>query len=256
MGERAAREVELTLLGDCSLAVDGHPIESVPANFFRIVAYLALAGGRHGSVTRRRIHTIIWGERGEAKAAANLRQALVRIRNLQTQHGFELIETGPVTLHLKRQDSIRCDLLELQHIIDEQKESPPGALCDLYRGDLLAGLEGASEELEDWTAGHRHYFHMVFSEKLANAVSSESYSRADRSRCAARLLSIDPYHEDACQFLMRDAAEHHHLDQLHLLYTNLRTLLATELGIAPSAETQLLYHQLMNQNIRASSSRR
>ncbi|WDR06118.1 BTAD domain-containing putative transcriptional regulator [Devosia rhodophyticola] len=255
MGERRSKIVELTLLGECSLAVDGRPIDSVPANFFRIVAYLILAGGKHGSVNRRRIHSLIWGERGEAKAAANLRQALVRIRNLQNQNDFEVLEVGPVSLHLKRDSDLRCDLMDFQNIAEEQKDIDPASLCDLYGGDLLEGMEVASEEMEDWVAGHRHYFHMVFSESLAKVIAADNVSRTDRSKCAARLLSIDPYHEEACQFLMRDAAEQHHLDRLHNLYTNLRNLLASELGVAPNAETQLLYHQLMHQNFRATSTR-
>lgn len=237
--------IQLTLLGDCSLRVGGIAVHGVPVSFFRVAAYLIMTG-KGGAPPRQRLRALLWSDGDDAKASANLRQALVRIRSLQEEYGFEFITADFSTIHLRAGGDVHCDLIAFTDHMRGERKLTPMQLCQVYGGELLAGLEESGEGFEEWLQGCRDRLLAEAADGIAAGLPAENgLSLADRAVCAARLLEIDPYNEDALQVLLREAAHHRHVHRMTHLYESMYSLLATDLGIQPSAATQALYAQLL-----------
>lgn len=244
MRSQAAHQVRLTLLGDCRLTIDGNLVQGVPLSFFRISAYLMLSG-RIEAHPRQRLSALLWSDSPDDKAAANMRQSMARIRHLQDEQGFQLIEANFWFLHLVKSPGLQCDLLDLLDHLDGTRAEAPAQICGLYGGDLLAGLDEGSSGFEDWLATRREQLRIDVIEGMAGCLNHTGLSLAERAHCAHRLLDVDPYHEGALQVLMLEAAERRQILRLTHLYDAMRALLAEDLGIRPSRETQALYNELI-----------
>jgi len=242
----ALGRVVVNLLGECRLTVDGRIITGVPAHFFRIAAYLILSGVR-GIVPRQKISTLLWLNATEQQAAANLRQALARIRHVQDEHGFTFVEGNFSSLYLVHTPEVACDLGRFADDYYGRKALSLEELCEIYTGDLLGGMEEASEDFEEWLASWRGRLQMETSERLMAALEQDAdpaVAPSAQVTAAQCLLSIDPYNEHAVRFLMQEAAKHGQAGRLKHLYAEIVTVLANELGIQPSAQTQNLYRML------------
>ncbi|NJS15145.1 MAG: hypothetical protein HC788_11670 [Sphingopyxis sp.] len=88
---RSGVKVVVTMLGTCSVTVGNRVVASVPAAFFRIAAYLLLSEPSH-SVSRQKLAELFWPHAAACQASSNLRQSLARIRRLQDECGFQLID--------------------------------------------------------------------------------------------------------------------------------------------------------------------
>lgn len=236
----------MTLLGDCCLTIDGNPIHGVPLSFFRVAAYLMLSD-RAVAQPRQRLSALLWSDSADDKAAANMRQAMARIRHLQDEHDFKLIEANFWVLHLVAAPSLSCDLLDLLDHFDGKRTVSAVRLCSIYGGELLAGLDESSSGFEEWLATRREQLRNGCIDGIAAGLSDEGLSLAERALCAHRLLDIDPYHEGALQTLMLEAAERRQILRLTHLYDAMRSLLAEDLGIRPSKQTQALYDELIEE---------
>lgn len=234
----------MNLLGGCALSVDGELVPGVAANFFRIAAYIVLSG-IHGTVPRRRISALLWSDAEDSKAGANLRQALARIRHVQQEHRFRLIETNHSTIYVVPNHDVECDLIELIDCLSGRRGTTTD-LSTIYTGELLADLDEAGVGFEEWLNVQRDKLRNDFADRMIAAIAQDSsLSHAERAICAHRLLAIDPYNEEAYRCLMREAAEHRQIARLHYLYGTIRSLLAEELGVPPAPETERLYHELL-----------
>lgn len=232
-------------MGGCCLIIDGDLVQGVPASFFRISAYLILAD-RAGVQPRHRLSALLWSQADEGKAAANMRQALARIRHLQDEHDFRFIEANFSTLHLPPVHDVTCDLVAFAQYMSGAQPLTPVQLCAVYGGELLAGLDPGGEGYEDWLAARRDQLLNTAIAGISAGVAADSgLTPADRVLCSRRLLEIDPYNEEALWVLMREAAERRQISRLNYLYNAMRTVLAEDLGIQPSQETRTLYTQLM-----------
>lgn len=237
-------QMRLNLLGECCLTVDGNLVQGVPMSFFRIVAYLMLSD-RAGAQPRNRLSSLLWSESPDDKAAANMRQTMARIRHLQDEHGFHLIEANFWFLHLVPVPGLTCDLLDLLDHLENRRTLTPVQLCSIYAGELLAGLDEGGDGFEEWLETKREQLRIETMDVIAAGLTAKDLSLADRALCAHRLLEIDPYHEGALQVLMLEAAERRQILRLTHLYNAMGTLLSKDLGIKPSKETQALYNELM-----------
>lgn len=242
---KAAPRVYLKLFGDCRLILDGRPVQGVPTSLFRLAAYLILAGNG-GVQPRHRVRSLLWSATDQDKAAANMRQALARIRQLQEAHDFRLIEITNSTLQWLATPNVECDLSVFAGNLDGSHALSAVELCALYDGELLAGLAPGGEDFEEWVGVHREKFAVHTVDRLAASISIDNdLTAADRGICARHLLELDPYNEGALRVLMQEAAGHRQTARLAKLYESMRTVLDHELGVQPAPETQTLYKDLM-----------
>lgn len=246
MGTQAPRLITIRLLGPCCLLAGNSLVQGVPASFFRIAAYLILSTPEQVQA-RSQLAALFWPNADDGKAAANLRQSLARIRHVQDEHDFVLIEASNSTLHLAPSAGVYCDLIELARHIEGETRLTPLQLARIYGGELLANQDPSSEEFEDWLSSRRNELLLHAVDGIAEGIRpGTDHSQAERSICARRLLELDPYREDAVCVLMEEAAERRHYARVSELYASMHSLLANELGVEPSPETRALYVNLMD----------
>lgn len=245
MGPQAPHHITVKLLGTCCLLLRGNLVQGVPASFFRIAAYLALSAPDQVQ-PRSRLSALFWPNADVGGAAANMRQAVARIRHLQKEHDFRLIQANVSTLHISPGADLYCDLIALtRHMAGEQLLTPL-QLCKVYGGELLGDQDPGSEEFEEWLSLRRNELLLRVLDGIAEGIRPDAQlSQADRSTCARRLLELDPYREDAVCVLMEEAAERRHYARVSELYATMSAVLANELGVEPSPETRARYHSLM-----------
>jgi DNA-binding SARP family transcriptional activator/Tfp pilus assembly protein PilF len=181
----------------------------------------------------------------QPSAHGNLRQLLARLRMISRDSGLELFASDHTTVRL-RLDSIDTDLSALQSTAPELNWDSAQALLDLYRGELLSGIELPEGETLSWVEENRS----ALREKLITAMTT-LLDRADaRSNAwtaqiiASKLLIIDPYQECAYQALMRGFGSVGQIDRVATTFERCRRVLQEGLGIAPSEKTVRLYERL------------
>jgi len=249
-----ARRLSMLTLGTCSVAAEGKVVEGVPANFYRIAVYLALSV-RHHSATRQRLRNLLWPDLDQENSSADLRQCLARIRQLQQTHGFELIQSNYSSVFLNPQCDIDWDLPKFLDSIEH--DTPRSFLdsCELYRGDLLAGLPGSSHDFEDWLVQQRERLRNLYIDKMSETMD-EAEALPEDALCMSldHLLSIDPCNERGYRLLMRHAAKKRDMRKLQRLHEKCKRKLREELDIGMSEDTHRLWLDLSRKLTADSSS--
>lgn len=178
-----------------------------------VAARLALAGAQ----PRAALAALLWPDAGEARARANLRQLLLRLRTLA---GTDWI-AGDAMLELAA---------GVQVVEDERV-----ALLD---GVTPAGLDEAQEWLAATRAQRLHS--RVRSCELACAQAEAAGRLSDAIDAAHRLLALDPLSEAHHRTLMRLHYLNHDRAQALAAHAALERMLADEHGAPPSGETRAL----------------
>jgi DNA-binding SARP family transcriptional activator len=153
----------------------------------------------------------------------------------------EWIESQSETVML-REEQIAIDVGRFGALI----EADPRSALDLYTGPLLEGMALREQAFDDWLLETRRRLHQRACRGYeALAVSGlEGGDLSAGAAAARRLIELEPLREDAHRLLMR--LQHAAGDRAGALqqYLRLQQQLATELGVAPSAETQRLHQSL------------
>lgn len=238
--ERA--RIVMTTLGSCSLRADDKAQNGIPCNFYKIAAYILLSGSDR-IVSRDAIRQLLWSEQDDRdKAAADLRQTLMRIRRVQDALGFRLIESNLSSVYLVDDPALSWDLAECLAQISSGDYQ--GRVR--YPGDLLADIPYCGAEFEDWLAEQRHFLRSEMLEYLIRAIEDESETGSERRYDHAHdLLRIDPCNEEAYRLLMIRAATNRDFSQLEYLFRKCEKSLERDLGIRVSVETSALHTGLV-----------
>lgn len=238
--------VSILTLGACSVMVNGRVVAGVPSSFFKIATYLMLSGSSR-VVSRQRLRSLLWSEVDDQdRAAANLRQALARVRDFQKLHGFQILESNFTSVFLVDDVRVRWDLVEFLSRLASQDSL--NDLHGLYAGELLADLGYSGTDFEDWLTEQRYQLRNRFIDKLATAMAMSEWTEmpgASRRTYAYDILAVDPCNEEAYRVLMLDAASSRNLARLEHLYQSCERNLANELGVDASVETRTLYTGLV-----------
>ena len=252
----------LTVLGTFALHIDGRPVRGFPTDKARaLLAYLALEANRPH--TRALLAALLWPDVAEEAALSNLRNTAYRLRSTldaaapglakalltSTRQSFQL---DAALLHL---DSATFERLLAQTAAHAH---PALYTCEpclarlaeavaLYWGELLAGFGLPDAPLfEEWLLARRDLLQRAFVDALG-ALASAHEQRGEYERAhgyATRLLSEDPFREEAHRLLMRLLARRGLAHQALAQYAACRQLLQTELGVEPDPQTTALYEQI------------
>ncbi|MDB5472921.1 MAG: hypothetical protein JWP99_224 [Devosia sp.] len=235
----------ISTLGNCSVAIADQHLPGAPSNLFRLASFVTLSGHKL-SASRQRLGALLWPDVSHAKAAANLRQALLRIRHFQMDHAFAFLDSNVSGVFIENPHAVDFDLLAL---LDRLADPAPRAavdLCTIYGGELLADLPDSGSEFEEWLALQRDHLRDRCTARLTAAIATTNdLSEEDRMTCAQKLLQLDPCNEDAYCCLMLQAAAHGHRSRLHTLFDNCQRHLMRELGVRPSAHTVQVFRELV-----------
>ncbi len=240
--------VSVVLLGACGLKVGAKVIDRVPSSFYRIVAYLIVAG-EDAIVSRQRLRALLWSEAGDAQASANLRQELRRIETLQRRNNFYFIGRNYSSVFIADSASVACDLRDVMEVLQTGASSHPLALVHAYKGELLADIGTSSPAFEEWLSETRERLNTEVADQLRSVLTSaHSVSPQNKSACARHLIKLDPCSEEAYMYLMREAAEQGNLSRVQSLFESCMRNLRNELGVPASDSLLNLHSELVRRD--------
>lgn len=248
--------LSLSLLGPFQAALGGEPITAFESNKVRaLLTYLAIESDRPHS--REKLAGLLWPERSDQDASANLRYALSNLRAaIGDRAAIEDRAASPSFLLVSRQTiQFNCasDAWVDVAAFSELLASPAPNISDLeqavdlYRGEFLEGFfVGDSVAFEEWVLLKR--------EQLGRQVRSALYrlaamheQRGEYERAlphAWRQVELDPWQEQAQRQLMRLLALSGQRAAALAQYEAFRQALVEELGVEPGRTTKELYEQI------------
>ena len=216
---------------------DGEVVDISSRKALALVTYLAV---ERGPRSREVLANLLWGDTGDDRARHNLRQALSKIRHccdsLIVASGDDLtLDSGCSA------DVGRFEALAGSDNPDELREC-----LDLYRGELLEGLNPREPEYAEWLMMARTRLRDMacrVADRLGHALVESG--RIDDAIDAFRdQLKIDSAHEPAHRALMSLYEKTGRRSEALRQFQACAEALQRELGVEPSARTREVYEGL------------
>ena len=192
-------------------------------------------------MTRDRVAGLLWGDRNDERARHNVRQTLSSIRSA----------CGPVVVtgrdHLGL-DHERCkvDVVEFRRLVNATDRESLSRCLEFFGGDLLEGQTPREEAFESWLLEARDLLRYeacdVMDRLVEQLVAQECFD--DAVAALTRRLAIDPACEPAHRRLMEVYARTGRRSEALRQFDACVRYLERELGVAPDAETNVLYEAI------------
>ena len=237
--------LHLLLLGEfeCRRAT-GEPLVFPTRKVRALLAYLAASAGQPHR--RDRLAGLLWGDRNEGQARANLRKALSRLRTSLPEEAQRCVVADGDRVAL-RPDALEVDLASFERFAADGTPETLERAALLCRGAFLDDLADCGEEFDGWLTSERRrldeLLHEILQRLLDHYVVTGAVDRA--IQCALRLLALDPLQENVHRTLIRLYMYQDRAGSALAQYHRCRELLADELGIEPSPETERLKAELL-----------
>jgi DNA-binding SARP family transcriptional activator len=253
-------ELTLSMLGPVQVTLDSRPIQFRTRKTQAMLLYLV----SEASTRRETLLSLLWEDYPERSARQSLRTSLSYLRKtipeVVTRDGsgrVPFVRSDKQIVKINPTASYQSDLTTFTELLQVVEDHPHDDLphCDacldslrqaaeLYRGDFLADFYlPDSSRFENWTAVRREEYRrqaLFAMESLAAVhLAGEQYDLAEGY--ARRQLELNNLRESAHRQLMSALARTGRRRAALTHFENCRQLLQDELGIEPSAETQLLY---------------
>jgi DNA-binding SARP family transcriptional activator len=245
--------LHLILLGAFQATLDGQPVVGFESNKVRaLLAYLAMEANRpHPRAT---LAGLLWPERSDCDALANLRYALSNLRQAigdrSTDPPFLLITHD--TLQLNPHSDHHLDVAAFEALIGQGDPSALQAAVSLCQGDFLEGF-GLSDSapFEEWlTLKREQVSRRMFRALRLLAEHFERQGDYEQARhYAQRQVEREQWQEEAHQQLMRVLALGGHRAAALAQFETCRRVLAEELDVSPARETVLLYEAIRDDKL-------
>lgn len=243
--------LQIFTLGGLSIQVDGEPLTELASRKAEaLLVYLACNRRTHA---RELLAEMLWDERTQSQAKANLRVVLASLR----KHLGDFLHIERNKVALQQEVNVWIDALELdaelkpwaeqEGLVTAEIASRVAEAVEYYKGEFLSGFYlREARGFEDWHIRERERLHQMVLDALVSLVDFELKSRAYQSGTAhaRRLLELDPLMESAhrqlIQLLAYSGQRGAALDQ----YAKFSQLLDEELGVEPDKDTQSLCAQI------------
>ncbi|MBE7472854.1 MAG: hypothetical protein DPW09_27455 [Anaerolineae bacterium] len=244
----------IRLLGHVAIEVDGRPLSRLPSRAAEaLLIYLVC---HHQPIPRETLPDLLWGERTQKQGLTNLRTILTSLRR-------ELDEYLVITRETLAFNHAADYWLDVAEFENEQRQLQPQlstsmplspetaprlqSNLDLYQGDFLAGFSlREGREFEAWALFRREQLKRQASLGLhclaAHHRAAGDYQQGLRQ--AEKLLHLDPYDEAAQRQVMGLLVRCGQPNEALRRYQQFRRLLAEELGLEPTPETNQLYQRI------------
>ncbi|MBA2664412.1 MAG: AAA family ATPase [Bradymonadaceae bacterium] len=246
-GEMMVGELKLELLGGLHITLDGTALTGLRyAKAEALLCYLALSGRPH---SRAALASLLWGESLDKDARNNLRGVLSKLQGALPEH----LIVSRDSVAFNRESAYFLDVeVFLAKLQPEADAKALGEAVSLYRGDLLEGFYVRdAPEFEEWLAGERERLRQLVLQALHNLAVyySERKDYAAGIGYVNRLLSFEPWREDAHRQLMLMLARSGQKDAALAQYKTCCRVLADEMGLDPSTETAELFQKIQTGEI-------
>lgn len=239
-GGPAADCVRLHLLGPPRVEFCGSLVRGFESRkALTLLCYLAAI---RQPVTRSRLADLFWCDKTERRGRGNLSRVLHNINQLLPG----VVSRERTATGLRRQ-RVWTDLDAFAELERADDVVSLARAADLYRGDFLAGMDVDKwSDLAAWLDHQREHWRRRASRVLSQLAKHHSGRGESRLALdyASRLLSLDPWSEEAHRQMMRAFAGDGQRTRALAQYETCRRVLAEELGVSPSQATQVLYQQI------------
>lgn len=233
----ASQTLCVRLLGRFAL-LDGPVCVPVPHGSKRVLALLAVRGGAMG---RSQVAGMLWPDVTEAQARACLRSALLRLpltaRNVLQVTSAELALAGTVSVDLRVGQELARRLLD--SAVRPAEADLSGVAMAVLAAELLPDWD------DDWVVAATEAWRQLrlhALEALATHLAAASrYGQAAEAALAA--VAAEPLRESAHRVLIRVHLAEGNRSEAFRQYDRYRRLLATELGVQPTAALHYLLEQ-------------
>ncbi|MEU4475265.1 BTAD domain-containing putative transcriptional regulator [Micromonospora sp. NPDC023888] len=244
--------MELRILGDLQVVVDGRPVELGPPKQRLVFAALAVDAGR--SVPIEALVDRVWDETPPADARGVLYTYLTRIRRILAT--ARSADTVPITVgrsqtgYLLSAEPDRVDLYRLRRLAEQAQGLPAEhpdrpallrAAIDLWHGEPLDGLPG------DWASRVREGLRQQLIRVLLDWADSEITHGRPGPVTERLTVAVDrsPLIEPLVLSLMRALYFNGRRAEALELYARTRARLADDLGIDPGTDLQDLHREIL-----------
>lgn len=250
--------LHIRLFGRLRIAFDDHaPEVRITRTTQTLLAYLLL---QRSLSSRDVLASLCWGDQPDEQARNCLNTALWRLRRVLTPHGDAHGEylltaaTGEVGFNWESPHWLDLTAFEqaANRALTERPETLPAKTAaeleqalTLYTGDLLEGF------YDDWALRERERVRSMYLDSLARLMRFHHAHGAYAEGLAAgqRLLAHDPLREEIHREMMRLYLKAGERALAVRQYNLCREILADELSIAPMAETEALYHEVLRADV-------
>jgi DNA-binding SARP family transcriptional activator/TolB-like protein/Tfp pilus assembly protein PilF len=246
--------LDLRLLG--SFYIGGPTPLALPKKTQALLAYLAMQGDR--PITRDQLVALLWDDSDAEHGRRSLRQCLTGLRRDLGDSGRRWLQSSGAGVRLMPCGDVEIDTQRFEALALCPATNDLAAAVELYRGELLAGFDVASEPFMEWLAGERERFRSIASDVLLRlAAAQESDGQRDAGIASGqRLVTIDPLREDAHRLLMRLYASVGRRAEALRQFQVCSEILQHELGVAPDGETVELANRIRQEGMRSSAQTR
>jgi len=245
--------IEIRLFGNLSVALNGSE-SAVTGKSQELFGYILMH--RSALHSREKLATLLWGDYSTAQAKHCLRQTLWQLKTLigdRRSAGGELLTINPEQVGINPAADVWMDTASFEEAYDSVRNISPAqmradvmeSLCravDLYQGDLLTGCH------EDWCLCERERFRDMYLTMLRKMICYyEAHGQFDRGlEYGETVLRFDHAHEQTHRNMMRlRYLAGDRTGAMHQ-YRRCREALDRELDVKPSARTEALYRQILN----------
>jgi len=240
----SSNRLNLKLLGGATVTwEDGEPVAIPTRKALGLLAYLAMQAGRDS--TREALSNLYWADTPAQRARSSLRRTLHELTDALGSKCDRLITTRRDAIALKP-DRVMVDALEFEAASRADDLVSLRRAEGLYKGRLLSGFIGDSEEFDAWQTTEAMRLEdralQVFSKLSERAL--QAGRMADALSTSLRMLEADPLHEQACRLQMRALAASGRRSEALRRFESFARRLADELQTEPEQETTALYEHM------------
>lgn len=257
----------ISLLGKPLVTVDGQPIGPFPtAKAVALLGYLALE--RDGEHPREQLAVLFWPEHDDAAGRQNLSQTLARLRRTLGPAGDCLVATRQ-TVYLAENAPLEIDAVVFENLLEQTNRHSHTRKADcahclalltqaaaLVRGNLLEGVQlDDNDDFDQWLLIQRERIRELVLEAFTDlADGGLAQGQAQTAIAyARRQIALEAWREQASRQLMQGLLLDGRRSAALQEYERLRAVLAAELGVEPTAETQRLAAQIRSANTAATT---
>lgn len=243
----------LALLGPIQVARNDAPVRGFESR--KALAFLCYLAVRAQPIPRAELVNLFWQEKTEARGRGNLSRVL---NNLSTLFPGSFDATRE-SVALQR-DAFALDIAEFARRTTDSKpqtalDEVAGGLLSavpLYHGEFMTGMYlDNCPDFEIWLVQERERWR----QRIVSVLECLSGYYARRGEFAtalpfaARLLEIEPWHEEAHRHMMQLLAQTGQRSAALAQYETARRVLRQELNVEPGAETTALYEKIRAEEI-------
>lgn len=236
--------LHVRLLGGCEcLGVEGAQVAFPTRKVRALLAYLA---ANPAQLQRRdKLAAMLWEDRPQAQARADLRKSVSRLRQAlpEAARAAVLADAERVAL---RPELVEVDVTRFEQLARDGTPETLERAAELYRGPLLDGFAECGKAFDAWLATERERLDEMLQQTLQRLLGHYVVTGAiDRAiQLALRLLALDPLQESVQRTLIRLYMYQDRIGAALEQYRRCRDLLEQELGVAPDEETERLRAEL------------